>query len=72
MDMRKETGNMKRYKTKLTIEFTIDAKSKMDARRQFIMRVMNHINLETNGSIKIDFSEKQFKNWNKQTKELLF
>lgn len=63
---------MKRFETTLTITFTTDATSKVDARKRFIMRVINHLNLETGGAIKIDMSDEEFQNWNKNTGELPF
>lgn len=63
---------MKRFQTKLTITFTTDATSKVEARKKFIMQVVNHINLTSAGKTKLDFPDKDFRNWDKQTKELPF
>lgn len=63
---------MKRYTTKLNITFTTSAKNKEDARYKFIMSVLNHINLSSAGTMKIDMSDNEFKKWEKKTKELAF
>jgi len=61
---------MKRYTASFRITFTTDAKSKKDAREQFMMKVLNHTNL-MNPGMNIEISDNVFLNWNKKIVEEL-